>query len=258
MQGKWEGFTDEDLQSMSESDISASSNASQRHNGNAQRRNKEERVKVIKPANIQTQSKDDNAIQPLGEKNDTVERVKPNGVEASIVKSEQKADSPNMSTVCLKIKNDVAYEVLRNEGKIKSEDLTEFHFRQKMMEEQNRKKKELLAQALAERKKRTYEEANRLHKINEELQKLDNLLSNDVSILRDQIEAASLEYTVAQKRFDRAEKEYLDAKLILTGKLERKELLTAHLCTIIEQNELRKAQKLSELMEKLQITASDA
>lgn len=56
-----------------------------------------------------------------------------------------------------------------------------------------------------------------------------------------------------RKRYDRAEKEFLDAKLLLYKKLERKELLTHHLCTIIEQNEMRKAKKLSELMEKLEM-----
>lgn len=93
--------------------------------------------------------------------------------------------------------------------------------------------------------------------IQEELQKLDQRLSCDVSIIRNQIEAASLEFMEAQKRYDRAEKEFLDAKLLLYTKLERKELLTHHLCTIIEQNEMRKAQKLSELMEKLQMPDSD-
>ena len=58
-----------------------------------------------------------------------------------------------------------------------------------------------------------------------------------------------------RKRYDRAEKEFLEAKMLFFTKLERKELLTHHLCTIIEQNEMRKAQKLSELMEKLDLRA---
>ncbi|XP_046388065.1 RAB6-interacting golgin [Ischnura elegans] len=258
MQGKWEGFTDEDLKSMCGKNKSKSSAAfvSQHSVENFNQKNMKEAAKIAKQNNSQANQMvcDTNASSKESVADD---KSSLDIVEASLVKHEEKEESPNVSTVCLKIKNDVAYEVLRNEAKVKNESLSEFHFRQKMMEEQNRKKKELLAQALAERKKRTHAEANRLHKIQEELQKLDNLLSNDVSILRDQIEAASLEYTVAQKRFDKAEKEYLDAKLVLTGKLEKKELLTAHLCTIIEQNELRKAQKLSELMEKLQIAASD-
>lgn len=103
------------------------------------------------------------------------------------------------------------------------------------------------------RKRQTSEEAKRLQNIQEELHKLDLLLSNDVGILRNQIEDASLEFVEAQKRYNKAEKEFLEAKHTLFTKLEKKELLTRHLCTIIEQSEMRKAQKLSELMEKLKI-----
>ncbi|XP_063239326.1 RAB6-interacting golgin [Bacillus rossius redtenbacheri] len=138
-------------------------------------------------------------------------------------------------------------------GKGLSCSLDEFRERQRLMEEQNRQRKQLLSQALADRKKRTKEEARHLQQIQDELQKLDHLLSNDVSILRNHIENASIEFMEAQKRYDKAEKEFLAAKLVLFGKLERKELLTGHLCQIIEQNELRKARKLSELMDKLEL-----
>jgi RAB6-interacting golgin len=60
-------------------------------------------------------------------------------------------------------------------------------------------------------------------------------------------------FLCCRKRYNKAEKEFLDAKLFLFEKLERKELLTEHLCTIIEQNEMRKARKLSELMDRLQL-----
>lgn len=56
-----------------------------------------------------------------------------------------------------------------------------------------------------------------------------------------------------RKRYDRAEKEYIGAKMNLYTFKEKKELLTSHLCTIIEKNELRKAQKLSDLMRKLEM-----
>jgi hypothetical protein len=59
-------------------------------------------------------------------------------------------------------------------------------------------------------------------------------------------------FLFCRKRYKKAEKEFLDAKLHLFERLERKELLTEHLCTIIEQNEIRKARKLSELMNRLQ------
>lgn len=48
------------------------------------------------------------------------------------------------------------------------------------------------------------------------------------------------------------EKEFLDVKFLLHQKMERKEMLTEHLCTIIEKNEERKAVKLTELLNKLQ------
>ena len=54
--------------------------------------------------------------------------------------------------------------------------------------------------------------------------------------LWDSIEQASIDFTEAQKRYDRAEKEFVDAKLNLHHWAERKkELLTDHLCAIIEQ-----------------------
>jgi hypothetical protein len=48
------------------------------------------------------------------------------------------------------------------------------------------------------RKKQTTAEASRLQQIQDELQKLDMLLSNDVNILRNQIEVASQEFMEAQ------------------------------------------------------------
>lgn len=58
-----------------------------------------------------------------------------------------------------------------------------------------------------------------------------------------------------RKRFERAEAEYVAAKLSLHRHTEVKEQLTEHLCTIIQQNELRKAAKLDELMQQLELNA---
>ena len=44
----------------------------------------------------------------------------------------------------------------------------------------------------------------------------------------------------------------------LHRKTERKDLLTEHLYTIIRENELRKAKKLEELMEKLNVSPDDS
>ncbi|OCT83062.1 hypothetical protein XELAEV_18025600mg [Xenopus laevis] len=59
------------------------------------------------------------------------------------------------------------------------------------------------------------------------------------------------------KRYDKAEAEYILAKVDLHKKTEIKEQLTEHLCTIIQQNELRKAKKLEELMQQLEVDADE-
>ncbi|XP_047377635.1 RAB6-interacting golgin isoform X2 [Sciurus carolinensis] len=125
------------------------------------------------------------------------------------------------------------------------------------MEEKNKRKKALLAKAIAERSKRTQAETMKLKRIQKELQALDDMVSADIGILRNRIDQASLDYSYAQKRFDRAEAEYITAKLDLQRKTEIKEQLTEHLCTIIQQNELRKAKKLEELMKQLDVQADE-
>ncbi|KAG3258761.1 RAB6-interacting golgin isoform X1 [Ictidomys tridecemlineatus] len=128
---------------------------------------------------------------------------------------------------------------------------------QRLMEEKNKRKKALLAKAIAERSKRTQAETMKLKRIQKELQALDDMVSADIGILRNRIDQASLDYSYAQKRFDRAEAEYITAKLDLQRKTEIKEQLTEHLCTIIQQNELRKAKKLEELMQQLDVQADE-
>lgn len=83
------------------------------------------------------------------------------------------------------------------------------------------------------------------------------MVSADIGILRNRIDQASLDYSNARKRFDRVEAEYVTAKLDLQRKTDIKEQLTEHLCTIIQQNELRKAQKLEELMQQLDVRADE-
>ena len=55
---------------------------------------------------------------------------------------------------------------------------------------------------------------------------------------------------------EKAEKEFITAKESLFLKSERKDQLTAHLANIIQLNEERKAKKLTELMEELNIPVS--
>uniref|UniRef100_A0A8C6YS55 RAB6-interacting golgin n=1 Tax=Nothoprocta perdicaria TaxID=30464 RepID=A0A8C6YS55_NOTPE len=128
---------------------------------------------------------------------------------------------------------------------------------QRLIEEKNKRKKALLAKAIAERSRRTQAETVKLKRIQKELQALDDLVSADIGILRNRIDQASLDYSYARKRYDKAESEYVAAKLDLQHKTEIKEHLTEHLCTIIQQNELRKARKLEELMQQLEVEADE-
>ena len=115
--------------------------------------------------------------------------------------------------------------------------LDAFQEKQKLIEEQNRKKKEMLVRAINDRKKKTDSEARKLDLVNQELQKIDLMLTSDVRFLRDSIEQASIDFTEAQKRYDKAEREFVDAKINLHNCAEKKELLTDHLSAIIEQVE---------------------
>ncbi|XP_069577927.1 RAB6-interacting golgin isoform X2 [Brachyistius frenatus] len=135
--------------------------------------------------------------------------------------------------------------------------LEQLQLEQKVIEETNKRKKALLAKTIAEKSKQTQAEAVKLRRIQKELQALDDMVSNDIGILRGRIEQASWEYTAARKRYEKAEAEYVTAKLDLHKKTEVKEQLTEHLYAIIQQNEQRKAHKLEELMEQLQLQATE-
>lgn len=126
--------------------------------------------------------------------------------------------------------------------------LEELQLKQKLMEEQNKKRKEMLSKALADRTRQTEEEVMKLEKIKKELQVLDGQFSQDVNVLRKKIDQACLTYSEAEKNYLKVEKEFLQAKIHLQKEKEKKELLTEHLCALITHNETRKAQKLETLM----------
>ncbi|KAI5619972.1 RAB6-interacting golgin [Silurus asotus] len=131
--------------------------------------------------------------------------------------------------------------------------LQHLQWEQRIMEEKNKRTKALLAKTIAEKSKQTQAEVVKLKKVQKELQVLDDAVSTDIGVLRSLIEQASLEYSIAWKRLEKAEAEYVAAKLDLHKKTEFKEQLTEHLCAIIQQNELRKARKLEELMLQLEL-----
>jgi RAB6-interacting golgin len=135
--------------------------------------------------------------------------------------------------------------------------LEELQRRQKEIEEQNKQKKAALQKTIQERFQRSQRETAVLKKVKGELFKLDNAVTSDVSILRDAIDQASREYTTAKRRYDAAEAEFVAAKLDLFKKSERKEMLTQHLYTIIQEVELRKAKRLEDLTKDLATVESE-
>lgn len=129
--------------------------------------------------------------------------------------------------------------------------LKDFEQQRKLMQEQNRQKRDMLQKVIEQHAQKTAAEANKLQEIKTELGKLDSELATDVAILRKQIDAASLHFSNVEKNYLNIENLFLKAKVELHQALERKEMLTEHLCTIISHNEERKAKRLSELMEKV-------
>ena len=57
--------------------------------------------------------------------------------------------------------------------------------------------------------------------------------------------------------YESAEAEFIRAKIDLHKKTDMKDKLTEHLCLIIQENEIRKAKKLAELMAKLEIESGE-
>uniref|UniRef100_A0A1Q3F2N0 RAB6-interacting golgin n=1 Tax=Culex tarsalis TaxID=7177 RepID=A0A1Q3F2N0_CULTA len=134
--------------------------------------------------------------------------------------------------------------------------LKDFEQQRRLMQEQNRQKRDILQKAIDQHAQKTAAEANKLQDIKAELAKLDSDLASDVAILRKQIDAASLHFSNVEKNYLNIENLFLKAKVDLHQALERKEMLTEHLCTIISHNEERKAKRLSELMEKVGLSVN--
>ncbi|XP_039964394.1 RAB6-interacting golgin [Bactrocera tryoni] len=145
-------------------------------------------------------------------------------------------------------------DLLNTDSPFRGMSLREFETQRKLIEEQNKQKKELLHKAIELHSQKTAAEARKISEIKEELAKLDNDLALDVSILRKQIDNACIYFSQVEKQYIKIEAQFLKAKIDLHNAAEKKELLTEHLCTVIAHNEDRKAQKLSELMQKVGLT----
>lgn len=139
----------------------------------------------------------------------------------------------------------------------KTNKLQDFELQRKLMEEQNKMKRNLLQNAISKITEKTQAEAKKLDEIRLALDLLDSELSNDVGILRKQIETATLHFNNVEKHYSAIERNFLKAKQDLYQAHEKKEMLTEHLYTIIAHNEDRKAKKLSELMDKVGLSLNE-
>lgn len=138
-----------------------------------------------------------------------------------------------------------------------SNKLLDFELQRKLKEEQNKMKRNLLQNAISKITEKTQAEAKKLEEIRLALEVLDSELSNDVSILRNQIETATLHFNHVERHYSTIERNFLKAKQDLYQAHEKKEMLTEHLYTIIAHNEDRKAKKLGELMDKVGLSLNE-
>lgn len=179
--------------------------------------------------------------KPADEVNDTI--LKPQAEEvppATIAEPVAKCEPPEI---------DVSGDKLQR--------LHDFELHRRLMEEQNKMKRNLLQQAISKYAEKTQAETKKLEEIKHALDLLDSELATDVSILRKEIEYATLHFNNVEKSYIATEKSFLKAKQDLYQAHEKKELLTEHLQTIIQYNEDRKAKKLTELMEKVGLSLDE-
>jgi hypothetical protein len=119
-------------------------------------------------------------------------------------------------------------------------------------------KKEILSKTIQERFDQAVKETEILNMVRQELSKFDLVAQTDIDFLRIKIDETVKRLYAARGRYEKAEAEFMDAKMDLQVKKNSKTLLTEHLTLLIQQNEQRKAEKLEELMGRLAITTTNA
>lgn len=134
---------------------------------------------------------------------------------------------------------------------LKMSSLIELQIKQKQIEDENKKRQKLIQQTLQEKFKQTQTESQKLKDIHRELKLVDTTFQADIDGLRCRIDDACVTFSHAQRRYEKAEKEYVTAKLDYFEKKDIKDELTEQLYAIIQDNEVKKAKKLEELMTKL-------
>ncbi|XP_078114399.1 RAB6-interacting golgin [Sander vitreus] len=259
----WAGFSEEELRKMQQKDSAGSAAAARGRKPVPANRSRQQiqREKALQLAAQKNAGAASLCLPPEQQLTKPPPEEEPKGAAppagAPAVKQEVQEKAIEMKTAPEK-ETPAVKELEKQEVALREQTrLEQLQQEQKTMEEKNKRKKALLTKTIAEKSKQTQAEAVKLKRIQKELQALDDMVSNDIGILRGKIEQASWEYSAARKRYEKAEAEYVTSKLDLHKKTEVKEQLTEHLCAIIQQNELRKAHKLEELMQQLQLHATE-
>ncbi|KAK5930320.1 hypothetical protein CgunFtcFv8_026565 [Champsocephalus gunnari] len=258
----WAGFSDEELQKMQPKDAMAAAAARGRKPAPANRsRQQIQREKALQMAAQKNASPclppEQQLTKPPPREEPEPQPTAPAAAAAPAVRQEVQ---PKPSEIKPAPEEEIpaVKELEKQEVALREQTrLEHLQQEQKLIEERNKRKKALLTKTIAEKSKQTQAEAVKLKRIQKELQALDDMVSNDIGILRSRIEQASWEFSGARKRYEKAEVEYVQSKMDLHKKTEVKEQLTEHLCAIIQQNELRKAHKLEELMQQLHLQTTE-
>ncbi|XP_017312158.1 RAB6-interacting golgin isoform X2 [Ictalurus punctatus] len=257
----WAGFSEEELRRMQQKDesVGASFGRGRRSAPTNRSRQQLQREKALQMAAKHKAALSGSAISPEQQLQPSTPPAPCQTNPDKVPKQELQQAEPEPGPLDSEDPPSAVKELDKQEVELREKTrLENLQWEQRVMEEKNKRTKALLTKTIAEKSKQTQAEAVKLKKIQKELQALDDSVSSDIGVLRRLIEQASLEYSIAWKRLEKAETEYVAAKLDLHKKTEVKEQLTEHLCAIIQQNELRKARKLEELMLQLELSTEHA
>jgi hypothetical protein len=122
----------------------------------------------------------------------------------------------------------------------------------------NQEKALLMSRKIVDHERRLKTESEQLDVYRRELALLQRDLNKEVVILQGEIDAEVRDVSALESEFRELEKQYLEKKALLARKRERKDMLTSHLATIISHHELRRADRLNELMSRMSSSSSVA
>jgi len=121
-------------------------------------------------------------------------------------------------------------------------------------EEEIKRKEKLVRERMNTQYSRIMEEHRRLEEVKKELAKMSEPMRRDVELIRERLESVGRDLAHADKDYRAKKKAFEDASTLLERKKKEKQDLADHLRLIIHESEVRKTQKLEEIMEKLGVS----